>query len=121
MSRGNGAAPPDPLEELDDVIAELEGSEWADEEITAEHYIHAEPGSTVIVDQTGKHRAVKGNEDITQTDHGVPARAQQDSLPEKAAEAVGDVIGRVDTWQRVAALALLVALAAFAAWLRWGR
>jgi hypothetical protein len=77
LTRANGSKPDDPLDELDDVIAELEGSEWADEEITAEHYIHAEPGSTVIVDQTGKHRPVKADDRPTPSDPpSQPAKAR---------------------------------------------
>jgi hypothetical protein len=50
----NGATAPDPLDDLDDVIHELEGSEW-DEEIT-ETNITVEKGATVVI--TGKHQAV---------------------------------------------------------------
>jgi hypothetical protein len=85
VSKLNGHAPPDPLDELDDVIAELEGSEWDDEEITAEHYIHVEKGGTVIVDQTGKNRAMSKQEadEITLTDHGALPKQQSDPPPSK--------------------------------------
>lgn len=109
---GNGKPPghTDRVRELARYIADQP------DEIT-ETQIIVQPGASVHVDQTGRHRAM-GNEEITQTDHGKP---KQDSLPERVADAAGDVLERADTWPRVAALALLVALAAFAAYLRWGR
>jgi hypothetical protein len=77
MSRANGAAPHDPLDDLDDVISELEGSEW-DDEIT-ETNITVEKGATVVI--TGKHQAVSKDQAaaVTKPDNPPP-----DSQPPKA-------------------------------------
>jgi hypothetical protein len=82
VTKLNGSQPSDPLDELDDVIAELEGSEWDDEEIT-ETNITVEKGATVVV-TTGKHAAMSKDqaEEITVTDHGVPQK-QSDPPPSK--------------------------------------
>lgn len=65
MSKRNGVEPSDPLEDLDDVISELEGSEWEDEdEITAEHLIDAVKLGAAVA--TGKHQALK-MDDVTPT------------------------------------------------------
>jgi hypothetical protein len=47
-------------------------------------------------------------------------RAQQHSFPEQAAEATRTVLDGVNSWPKVVALLGLLALLAFAAWLRWG-
>lgn len=60
---------------LRQLAAELDD---ADDEITAEHYINVEPGGTVIVDQTGKHKALELDE-TTPTDP--PRKVESDAPP----------------------------------------
>jgi hypothetical protein len=73
MSRANGKSPPDPLDDLDDVIAELESSNWDDEDadITAEHIIEAVRAGAAAA--TGGHKAMSKHdaEEVTKTDHGI--------------------------------------------------
>lgn len=108
MSRLNGKAPPDALEELDDVIAELEGQEW--DEVSGSHI------TVNVVDQTGKFKAMDTVPDNP--------RPKQESLPEKVIDAVAELPDKAKTWSQASvAIAIVVCvtlLAAFAAYLRWG-
>jgi Fe-S-cluster formation regulator IscX/YfhJ len=105
VTRSNGSHPDDPLDELDDVIAELEGSEW-DDEITAEHLLEAVKAGAAAA--TGKHQAIAA-ETPTRPDHRPP-----DSTPPKLK--LFDP-ARIDTAPKaVAFVALLVAVVALAIW-----
>jgi hypothetical protein len=113
VSRLNGAAPPDPLDDLDEVIAELEGNEWeVISEVTENHW-HLPKGTVVDADASGKMRAVSAPDlEVTRTDN---ARAKQDSLAERALGAVPEVIERVKTpaqaWVAVVIVVCLTGLA----------
>jgi hypothetical protein len=117
VSRGNGASPPDPLENLDDAIEELRGSEWEDEEITAEHLLDAVKMGAVIA--TGKHQAMSKDQadEITLTDHGVPPKSE--SVPPRQ-RFVLKLLDKVPAESRgtVVVVGLLVfgALAALSIW-----
>jgi hypothetical protein len=92
----------------------------ADDEVTAEHYFNVEPGGTLIVDQSGKHKAL-GPDELTPTD---PPRKVQSEPPKSGipgyisagAGGVAKVLAAVNNAYTLLALALLVA--AFIAWLR---
>jgi hypothetical protein len=103
--------------ERERAIARLEGSDW--EEVT-ENHIHIElpKGSELEADRTGRLRAVSyPDHEATKPDHPKP----ESRWPERAGGVATRLIAAVDRPERLMALALLVALAAFAAWLRWGR
>ena len=108
----NEAARERALTEQEKALADLEGSEWADE--ITETQIIVQPGATVHVDQTGRHQAMA----VTKPDNPRPT---QESIPERVLDAAGDLTERVKTWKQVMILLGLIGLAAFAAWLRWGR
>jgi hypothetical protein len=58
VSRLNGAKPPDPLDDLDEVIAELEGNEWeVISEVTENHW-HLPKGVQLEADATGRMKAI---------------------------------------------------------------
>jgi hypothetical protein len=90
------------------------------DEIT-ETNIDVQPGATLIVDQSGKHKALKADQTdvITKTDHGRPPMPSGEAI-EKSANFLVKVVGAVDTWPKLWGLLGLLALAAFGAWLRWG-
>ena len=54
----NGKPPADPLDHTREAISELEGSAWKEEEPTGQTHVHAAPGATVVVEQTGKFKAL---------------------------------------------------------------
>lgn len=94
--------------ERDRAIAELEGVEWEDEVTETQIHVH---GGTVHVGETGRRRAMPGNNEITTPDNPKP-----DSTPPKV-KAFERVIGAVDTWPKAAAFAVLVAaIVALAIW-----
>jgi hypothetical protein len=107
VTRANGAHPPDPLDELDDVIAELEGSGW-EEEIT-ETQIIVQPGATVHVDQTGRHAALTTNNIPTKPDN--PAPDSQSPSKVSPVTVVFVAVRKMPPWGVV-----LVALAGIAAY-----
>jgi hypothetical protein len=113
VSRGNGASPPDPLENLDDAIEELRGSEWEDEEITAKHLMDAVQMGAVIA--TGKHKAMSKDQadEITLTDHGSPPKPESEPPPSKLSPlvVVWVVARKFPPWG-----AVIVALAGIAAY-----
>jgi hypothetical protein len=113
MSSANGKAPPDALEELDEVIRELEGSAWDEISEVTENHIHIH--APLAADASGRHAAME----VTRPDH---ARPRQDSLAEKALDVVPGVLDRVEPRQRGwVAVAIVVTLGLVAiAWLRWG-
>jgi hypothetical protein len=113
MGSANGKAPPDALEELDEVIRELEGSAWDEISEVTENHIHIHP--PLAADASGRHAAME----VTRPDH---PRPKQDSLAEKALDAVPELVERVKTpAQAWVAVAIVVVLGAVAiAWLRWG-
>lgn len=104
MPKLNGKAPPDALEELDEVIRELEGSAWDEISEVTENHIHI-------------HAPIANME--TKPDH---PRPKQESLPEKVIDAVPEVLDRTKTWpQALVASVIVVSLAALAAaWLIYG-
>jgi hypothetical protein len=108
MSRANGASPPDPLDELDHAIAELEGEDW--EEATGQTHVHAAPGSTIVVDQTGKHRALQ----VTLPDNEKPSVPPPSGLAKVATSFLGAVRG----WPQALVALGIIALAAFWIWTR---
>lgn len=55
---GSNGKIPTHTDRVRDLAKFIADQEDEPEEITAEHYINVEPGGTVIVDQTGKHRAI---------------------------------------------------------------
>lgn len=114
MSKLNGSAAPDPLDELDDVIAELEGSEWDDDEITAEHILEAVKVGAAAA--SGKHQAMSKDqaEEITLTD---PNIKRPSSVPPKV-RALEHILAATNTWPKVVALAVIVA--AVVALVLWG-
>jgi len=104
----NGKAPPDPLDELEEAIAELEGEEW--EEIT-ETQVIAQPGSTVIVDQTGKHQALRADDLPTRPDMIRPPKP--DSTAPKARFALA-VLDRIQPpWLRVPVVLAVIGAVVF--------
>jgi hypothetical protein len=117
----NGAKPPDPLDDLDEVIAELEGNEWeVISEVHEQNFIFPDRSRTTVETDkaTGRTKVVSiPDEEVTKADHAKP----ESRFPERLGGIATQLIGVVDRKERVFALALLVALAAFAAWLRWGR
>jgi hypothetical protein len=120
VSRLNGTKPPDPLDDLDEVIAELEGNEWeVISEVTENHW-HLPKGTTVDTDATGKMRAISlADAEVTRVDN---ARAKQDSLAEKVLDTAPELIERAKTAPQAAvAIAIVVCLSGLAAlWLIYG-
>jgi hypothetical protein len=110
MTRANGKTPPDALDELDEVIAELEGSEWDEVSEVTENHIHIHQPAA----ETGRFAALE-----TRPDH---PRPKQDSLAEKALDVVPGVLDRVEPRQRgwVAAVIVVVLGAVAIAWLVHG-
>lgn len=119
MPRPNGKDVPDALEELDEVIADLEGTDWE------------EDSSVDIKFEKGKIRARLGsghsiemdmNQDDTPTvkTNTLPS-PRRSTMPERILGKLAGLVVKVDKWPQVVALAVLVGLAAFAAWLRWAR
>lgn len=105
MARGNGKAPPDPLDELDEVIAELEGNDW--QEVT-ENHIHVElpKGTTLEADRTGRLKAISmPDTEITKPD--IPRPSSEPPKSSIAGAAVA-VIRSVNNPYALGALALLV-------------
>lgn len=120
MTRANGAQAPDPLEELDDVIAELEGAEWEDE-ITAQDLMDAVKAGAVIA--TGKHEAMSKlqADEVTPYDpprkpHTDPPKSGVPGIIRAITTGARDLVSAVNNAYALLALALLVA--AFIAWLR---
>jgi hypothetical protein len=89
------------------------------DEITGNHFIFPEKAKTTVdTDATGRVKVVSiPDEEVTKDDHAKP----ESRWPERAGGVATRLIAAVDRPERLMALALLVALAAFAAWLRWGR
>lgn len=107
MSRGNGSAAPDPLDDLEEVIADLEGSEWEDE--TTETNIIVQ-GGVVNVDNTGKHRALQVSQDDRLTPSDPP------SQPPKARFALA-VLDRIQPpWLRAPVVIVVVLVVAALVW-----
>jgi hypothetical protein len=117
----NGAKPPDPLDDLDEVIAELEGNEWeVISEVHEQTFVFPERARTTVETDkaTGRTKVVSiPDEEVTKADHAKP----ESRLPERLGGVASQLIGQVNTLPKLFALLALVALAAFAAWLRWGR
>ena len=95
---------------LSKLADELDDSE---DEITAEHYFRVEKGGTLIVDQTGKHKAL-GPDEPTPTDphvgrkHSAPPKSGIPGILAAGAGGVVRIIGAVNSWPAVFGLALLV-------------
>jgi hypothetical protein len=90
------------------------------DEITGNHFIFPEKAKTTVEADSGgrvKVVSIPDAEEITRADHPKP----DSRLPERIGGIATQLIAAVDKPPRLGALALLVALAAFAAWLRWGR
>jgi hypothetical protein len=121
VSKLNGSKPPDPLDDLDEVIAELEGNDWeVISEVHEQTFVFPERARTTVETDkaTGRTKVVSiPDEEVTRNDHPKP----ESRWPERAGDVATRLIAAVDRPERLAALALLLALAAFAAWLRWGR
>lgn len=103
--------------ERERAIAALEGSEW-DDEIT-ENHIEVLPGATLIVDQSGKHAAVRASQPdpddvVTKTDHAVPVRGS--SWPERFSGALQPLLHGLTPLQRAAILLALIGVLALAVW-----
>jgi hypothetical protein len=111
--------PSDPLEQLDDVIAELEGEDWDDaDEITAEHLIDAVKAGAVLA--TGRHQTLK-MDDVTPTDPprkliSDPPKSGIPGLVAAVTTGAARIVAAVNNVYALLGLALLVA--AFIAWLR---
>ncbi|HXJ47946.1 MAG TPA: hypothetical protein VNF91_02140 [Candidatus Acidoferrum sp.] len=105
----NGSKPNDPLDQVDEAIGKLEGTQW-DEDSKVTH-VHAAPGAVVNVDNTGKFAAVEGP---TNT---VNPRPTSDA-PQKAANAVTSVIGAINNPWKFWALLVLVGGGLVAYWLK---
>lgn len=62
-----------------------------------------------------------GEDEISEVidQRALEAQQAKGSLPERAAGGIRTVLDGINSWQKVAALFLLCAVAAFAAWLRW--
>ena len=96
------------------LAAELRDAD--DDETTGD--IIVQPGATVIVDQTGKHRALQPDE-VTPTDRGKKSDPPKSGLSGAIATGGGvlvKVVSAVNNPYALGALALLVA--AFVAWLK---
>jgi hypothetical protein len=118
MSSANGKAPPDALEELDEVIRELEGSAWDEISEVTENHIHIHPpkGSVVETDATGRMRAISvpDGDDSTPTkpDHPAP----KSGWPERVSRALVPLLGGLPPWGRVVVLLALIAVLALSVW-----
>jgi hypothetical protein len=106
VSKLNGAQPSDPLDDLDDVIAELEGSEWDDEEIT-ETNITVEKGATVVI--TGKHQAMSQGQAaaVTKPDNEKPSDPPPSKVSPLAVAWLG--VKRMPPWGITAVFLAVVA------------
>jgi hypothetical protein len=76
VSRLNGAKPPDPLDDLDEVIAELEGNEWeVISEVHEQNFIFPTRARTTVETDsaTGRTKVVSiPDEEVTKADHPRP-------------------------------------------------
>jgi len=93
---------------LRQLAAELDG---LDDEVT-ETQIIVQPGATVHVDQTGRHRAM--SDEITKTDHGSPPR--KSGWPERVSGALQPLLGGLTPWGRALILLALIAVLGLAVW-----
>ena len=100
----NGKDRSDPLAATREAIAELEGSAWEEEEPTGQTYVHAAPGSTVVVEQTGKFKAI---EPVTRLDNPAPPS----SVPPRVkwlTALLNAALGPLPGWGRVLVLLALI-------------
>jgi hypothetical protein len=112
----NGSAAPDPLDDLDDVIEELEGSEWDDELKTGDIHIYPPAGAKFEAgtDSTGKFKASS----IPDSDPP-DAEPPKSGIPGIITASGGFVLGLVKAVNNFYAFGtLVVLLAAFIAWLK---
>lgn len=103
MTKTNGSAPPDPLDEVDEAIAELEGENW--DEVTGETHVHVAPGGHVSLGQSGKFSAV---ELPTKPDSGPP--------PPWPARVALSLVRAVDSWPKALVALALLLLVGLAIW-----
>lgn len=93
-------------------LERLEGIEWEDEEITAEHILEAVKVGAAAA--SGKHQAMSKDQadEITLTDHGAPPKQQSDpprSGVSGAISAVGSAAAKINTWPAAVAVVAFVA------------
>ena len=93
-------------------VERLEGIDWEDEEITAEHILEAVKVGAAAA--SGKHAAMSKDQadEITLTDHGTPPKKESDPPPSKLSPlvVVWVVVRKFPPWGAVAvAIAGIVA------------
>jgi hypothetical protein len=97
--------------EREKAIAKLEGADWTEEEPSTQTHVHAAPGSTIVVDQTGKHRALQ----VTLPDNEKPS----DPAPQSGmAKVATGFLGAVRGWPQALVALGILALVAFWIWTR---
>jgi hypothetical protein len=100
----NGSKPDDPLDQVDEAIGKLEGTQW-DEDSQVTH-VHAAPGSVVNVDNTGKFAAVEP------PTNPINPRPASDPPSGKAGVAIS-ILKLLPPWGRVVVLLAVLALVAW--------
>lgn len=90
--------------ERERAIARLEGADWEEEEITAEHILEAVKVGAAAA--TGKHSAMSKDqaEEITLTDHGTAPKPDSDPPPSKLSPlvVVWVIVRKFPPWGAVA-------------------